>query len=261
MPRNVSQSNKDNPAKGRRAMNAPHSCHHFLRAGASRAISVRSAETALTIQSVYGRGVGVGILPFQANSAGASVHFDVRRERPSSTKLGGRKWPMRLSTSFLAARRSNTRHQLQRCIQIRKTLPKGQIFHAAGLSTRRMDDCSGSMISQGKLGAFPRRHSDASNEEGHHGGSGANSRRRKASRVVLSNQLEAEAPTDNGEESTEEINELWRKRAELATEIVDAAVATVEEAIFKVTVTASLLSEGEIRVVLTPQCLGEASSE
>jgi hypothetical protein len=77
--------------------------------------------------------------------------------------------------------------------------------------------------------------------------------------VVVSrlNQLEAEAPTGNGEESTEEINELWRKRAELATEIVDAAVATVEEAIFKVTVTASLLSEGEIRVVLTPQCLGD----
>ena len=77
--------------------------------------------------------------------------------------------------------------------------------------------------------------------------------------VVVSrlNQLEAEAPTGSGEEPTEEINELWRKRAELATEIVDAAVATVEEAIFKVTVTASLLSEGEIRVVLTPQCLGD----
>jgi hypothetical protein len=75
--------------------------------------------------------------------------------------------------------------------------------------------------------------------------------------VVVSrlNQLEAEAATGNGEESTEEINELWRKRAEIATEIVDAAVATVEEAIFKVTVTASLLSEGEMRVILTPQCL------
>jgi hypothetical protein len=75
--------------------------------------------------------------------------------------------------------------------------------------------------------------------------------------VVVShlNQLEAEAPTGNGEESTEEINELWRKRAQLATEIVGAAVATVEEAIFKVTVTAKLLSEGEIRVILTPQCL------
>ena len=69
------------------------------------------------------------------------------------------------------------------------------------------------------------------------------------------NQLEAEAPTGNGKGGTEEINELWRKRAELATEIVDAAVATVEEAIFKVTVTASLLSDGEIRVILTPQCL------
>ena len=75
--------------------------------------------------------------------------------------------------------------------------------------------------------------------------------------VVVSrlNQFEAEAPTGGGEESTQEISQLWRKRAELATEIVDAAVATVEEAIVKVTVTASLLSEGEIRVILTPQCL------
>ena len=71
--------------------------------------------------------------------------------------------------------------------------------------------------------------------------------------VVVSrlNRLEAEAPTGSGEEPTEEINQLRRKRAELATEIVDAAVVTVEEAIF----TASLLSDGEIRVILTPQCL------
>jgi hypothetical protein len=77
--------------------------------------------------------------------------------------------------------------------------------------------------------------------------------------VVVSrlSQLEAESPTGNSEESTEEITELWRKRAELATEIVDAAVATVEEAIFKMTVTASLLSEEERPVVLTPQCLGD----
>lgn len=75
--------------------------------------------------------------------------------------------------------------------------------------------------------------------------------------VVVSRlkQLEAEAPTGNGEESTEAINELWRKRAEIVAEIVDAAVATVEETIVKMTVTASLLSEGEIRVILTPQCL------
>ena len=60
--------------------------------------------------------------------------------------------------------------------------------------------------------------------------------------VVVSrlNQLEAEAPTGSGEEPTEEINQLRRKRADLATEIVDAAVATVEEAIFKVTVSSSL---------------------
>jgi hypothetical protein len=64
--------------------------------------------------------------------------------------------------------------------------------------------------------------------------------------VVISrlNRLEAEAPTGNHQESTE-----------LATEIADAAVATVEEAIFKVNVTASLLSEGELLVILTPQCL------
>jgi hypothetical protein len=51
--------------------------------------SLACAELALTIQSVYRRGVGVGILALQANSADASIHFDVRRERPSSTKLGG----------------------------------------------------------------------------------------------------------------------------------------------------------------------------
>ena len=69
------------------------------------------------------------------------------------------------------------------------------------------------------------------------------------------NQLEGEAPTGDGEEPTEEINQLRRERADLATEIVDTAVATVEEAIFKSTVTASLLSDGEIQVILTPQCL------
>lgn len=50
----------------------------------------------------------------------------------------------------------------------RKTLPKGQIFHAAGPST------GGWTIvavhdSKESWGAFPRRHSNASNEEGHHG--------------------------------------------------------------------------------------------
>jgi hypothetical protein len=69
------------------------------------------------------------------------------------------------------------------------------------------------------------------------------------------NQLEGDAKPGNGEGSTDEINELWDKRAELATKLVDAEVTTVEEAIFKATVGLSLLSEGEILVVLTPQCL------
>jgi hypothetical protein len=67
-------------------------------------------------------------------------------------------------------------------------------------------------------------------------------------------QLEAEALTRNGD-PTEELDTLWRKRAEFAIDIVEATVATVEEAIFKVTVTASLLSEGEIRVILTRQSI------
>jgi hypothetical protein len=41
--------------------------------------SLACAELALTIQSAYRRGVGVGILALQANSADASIHFDVRR--------------------------------------------------------------------------------------------------------------------------------------------------------------------------------------
>ena len=75
--------------------------------------------------------------------------------------------------------------------------------------------------------------------------------------VIVSrlSQLEAEAATGNGEELTMEINELWRKRAEILAEIAHAAVATIEEAIVKVTVTEPFLSEGEIWVLLTPQCL------
>jgi hypothetical protein len=73
--------------------------------------------------------------------------------------------------------------------------------------------------------------------------------------VFRLNQLEAKASTAKDEELADEIKELWRKRAETVTQIADAAVSTVEEAIVKVTVTASLLSEGEIQVILTPQCL------
>jgi hypothetical protein len=77
--------------------------------------------------------------------------------------------------------------------------------------------------------------------------------------VIVSrlSQLEAEAATDNGEELTMQINELWGKRAEIVNEIAHASVATIEEAIVKLTVTEPLLSEGEIWVLLTPQSLDD----
>ena len=55
----------------------------------------------------------------------------------------------------------------------------------------------------------------------------------------------------------DDIDALWRKRAELAKRIVDAAAPTIQELLLKVAMTASLLSEGEVGVGLTPQCLEE----
>ena len=55
----------------------------------------------------------------------------------------------------------------------------------------------------------------------------------------------------------EDIEALWRKRAELAKGIVDAAAPTIQDVLMKVAMTASLLSEGELWVGLTPQCLEE----
>ena len=50
---------------------------------------------------------------------------------------------------------------------------------------------------------------------------------------------------------------LWRKRAELAKAIVEAAAPRIPDVLLKVAMTASLLSEGEVSVGLTPQCLEE----
>jgi hypothetical protein len=54
----------------------------------------------------------------------------------------------------------------------------------------------------------------------------------------------------------EDLDKLWRERVILANEIVDVVAPTIDEAIFKVTMTTSLLSGGEVQVALTPQCLG-----
>ena len=55
----------------------------------------------------------------------------------------------------------------------------------------------------------------------------------------------------------DDIDALWRKRAELAKGIVEAAAPTIEDAVLKVAITTSLLLEGDLGVGLTPQCLEE----
>lgn len=54
-----------------------------------------------------------------------------------------------------------------------------------------------------------------------------------------------------------DMDALWRKRGELAQEIVDADALTIQDLLLKVSMTASLLSKGEVGVVLTPQCMEE----
>jgi hypothetical protein len=67
--------------------------------------------------------------------------------------------------------------------------------------------------------------------------------------------IEAKAKMGLCETRLEELDELWRKRVVLAKEMVDVAAPTIDEAILKATMTGSLLSGGELEVVLTPQCL------
>ena len=55
----------------------------------------------------------------------------------------------------------------------------------------------------------------------------------------------------------DDIDALWRQRAELAKQIVDTAAPTIQELLLKVAMTASLLSERELGVVLTPQYMEE----
>ena len=54
-----------------------------------------------------------------------------------------------------------------------------------------------------------------------------------------------------------DIHALWRKRADLAESIVAAPAPTIGDAIVKAVMTAGLLAEGEVEVVVTPQCIEE----
>ncbi len=69
--------------------------------------------------------------------------------------------------------------------------------------------------------------------------------------------IEAEAEAILGENDIEILVELSRKKAELAEEIVDAAAPTIQEVILKVTMTSALLSDGDLQVGLTSQCLND----
>ena len=75
--------------------------------------------------------------------------------------------------------------------------------------------------------------------------------------AVVTSRLKRVEATESDPDQDENIETLWRKRAELAKGIVDAAAPTIQELLLKVAMTASLLSEGEVGVVLTPQCMEE----
>ncbi len=73
--------------------------------------------------------------------------------------------------------------------------------------------------------------------------------------VVVTSRLKRVETTESDPCQDEEIKELWRRRAELAKGIIDAAAPTIQDLLLKVAMTTSLLSKGEVGVVLTLQCL------
>ena len=75
--------------------------------------------------------------------------------------------------------------------------------------------------------------------------------------AVVTSRLKQVEATEGRSGQDEDIEALWRKRAELAKGIVDASAPTIQELLLKAAMTASLLSEGEVGVCLTPQCLEE----
>ena len=77
--------------------------------------------------------------------------------------------------------------------------------------------------------------------------------------VVVTWRLKHVEAVQGHSHQNDDIVALWRKRAELAKRIVDAAAPTIQELLLKVAMTASLLSEGEVGVVLTPQYMEECA--
>ena len=75
--------------------------------------------------------------------------------------------------------------------------------------------------------------------------------------AVVTSCLKRVEATESYPGQDEDIEALWRKRGELAKAIVDADAPTIQDLLLKVAMTASLLSEGELWVGLTPQCLEE----
>ncbi len=63
--------------------------------------------------------------------------------------------------------------------------------------------------------------------------------------AVVTWHLKRVEATAGDSDQDEDIEALWRKRAELAKGIVDAAAPTIQDVLMKVAMTASLLSEGE----------------
>jgi len=73
--------------------------------------------------------------------------------------------------------------------------------------------------------------------------------------AVVTSRLKRVEATEGRSGQDEDIEALWRKRAEFVKGIVDAAAPTIQDLLLKVAVTTSLLSEGEVGVVLTLQFL------
>ncbi len=75
--------------------------------------------------------------------------------------------------------------------------------------------------------------------------------------AVVTSVLKRVEATESDPDQGEAIEELWRKRAELAERIVTTAAPTIQDLLLKAAVAAFLLSEGEVGVVLSLQFLEE----
>ena len=75
--------------------------------------------------------------------------------------------------------------------------------------------------------------------------------------AVVTSVLKRVEATESDPDQGEAIEELWRKRAELAERIVTTAAPTMQDLLLKAAVATFLLSEGEVGVVLSLQFLEE----